>query len=624
MARAKVRFEEQQRLFSSEKEARWDFLEEDDVSRQSSAVPLHPSPLPHRENPSHVQQGDHHRHNAHHEHQSDKHQQNQPAEPTSPNSVIETPMSPERRGAPGHYTHTQHVDPRIYNNSIDRFHESTLTSLSPGGTLRSPGGREVKRNDKGMLSSPGGTVRADLVQSPRGTIRAGVMKDNWMEGGWHPLTREQLRKGGHAPQKERGAWFTSGVEDFEKDVKGIEKEQRRVNFVLRNRHDHHRLSTSHQQVIAIGRMDTLGLESDWGGLLGGHVTRQSLLRGLSVIITLADCVVLAYREAYRNPYHPVGYNASGKRGDASGESLYGWGGEGTADAYFNKAMVGWLVWDILVSTFISAEISARHWHVIDEYMQKRQQGQDAVRAAREVAAAEKAATLGEEEDKQSAEELEAEIKDLESDLKVLNHEYNVKMLSTKPANLSQTILGRSVEDKAALAAKKSQINNCIQSLSAARQTLEALQKEERDCVHKEYVMTLKRREIEDTLHSKKQELTSAQRKKGTVTSINNVTEFLNSPIRYSRKTQEQTLAIEKLKSEIFEIERTLEIWRELHGEPQWTAIGSRPINSRWMPNPTRDETPSCCSAVSEIHREPIFQGYLRRKGQIQHCQSPSF
>jgi hypothetical protein len=52
------------------------------------------------------------------------------------------------------------------------------------------------------------------------------------------------------------------------------------------------------------------------------------------------------------------------------------------------------------------------------------------------------------------------------------------------------ILGKSVENKAALAAKKSQMNYSTNSLSNAKQALDALHQEEHDCVHKEYVMTL--------------------------------------------------------------------------------------------------------------------------------------
>ena len=176
------------------------------------------------------------------------------------------------------------------------------------------------------------------------------------------------------------------------------------------------------------------------------------------------------------------------------------------------------------------------------------------------------------EDKRSAKRLlEAEIQQLESDLKVQTHEYNIKVLSIKPADLVRMILGKSVEGKAALVAKKSQMNYSTNSLSDAKQTLDALHQEERDCVHKEYVLTLNRRDLEDSLQCKKQGLTSAQHEKATAT--RNVPQFLN-PILYFRPSHQKTSAIEKLQVEISDIERNLEIWRELHGESQGSS--SRP------------------------------------------------
>ena len=127
------------------------------------------------------------------------------------------------------------------------------------------------------------------------------------------------------------------------------------------------------------------------------------------------------------------------------------------------------------------------------------------------------------EDKRSAKRLlEAEIQQLESDLKVQTHEYNIKVLSTKPADLARMILGKSVEGKAALAAKKSQMNYATNLLSNAK----------------------------DSLQCKKQGLTSAQHEKATAT--RNVPQFLN-PILYLRPSHQKTSAIEKLQVEISDI-----------------------------------------------------------------------
>ena len=145
-----------------------------------------------------------------------------------------SPESPERRGAPGHYPHTAHR--RHHEHQVDLHYESTLPALSPSGILRSPGGRKLTRGDNGALSSPGGTVRPGIVASPGGTVRLGVLTDNYVDGGWAPLTREQLRKGGFAQGRERAARFADEVADSASSAEISEKQRRHHHFVLGRRY----------------------------------------------------------------------------------------------------------------------------------------------------------------------------------------------------------------------------------------------------------------------------------------------------------------------------------------------------------------------------------------------------
>jgi len=153
--------------------------------------------------------------------------------PDLPESPL-SPESPERRGAPGHYTHTAHR--RHHEHKVDLHYESTLPALSPSGIMRSPGGRELTRGDNGALSSPGGTVRPGVVALTGGTVRLGVLTDNYVDGGWAPLTREQLRKGGFAQGRERVAHFADDVANSASSAGNSEKQRRHHHFILGRRY----------------------------------------------------------------------------------------------------------------------------------------------------------------------------------------------------------------------------------------------------------------------------------------------------------------------------------------------------------------------------------------------------
>jgi len=464
------------------------------------------------------------------------------------------PDSPERRGAPGHYTHTAHR--RHRESTVDRHHESTLPSLSPSGTLRSPGGRELARDNNGALSSPGGTVRPGVVASPGGTVRLGVLKDNYVDGGWAPLTREQLRKARLAPGKERAARFADDfVADSASSTGSSEKKRRHHLFVLGRRLDHHRLSTSHQQLLEVGHTGTLELDADWGGLVGGLVTRQSVLRFLSCVVTLVDCVVLANREASRNPYHPTAFNPRVvSPASPEGAKGYGWGGAGTAHAYFETSMLAFLVWDVLVSAFITAEVWGRLWQdVIAGFLQRRRQRLAEAREARLAAQAAEEEASRAAQDPRSADELASVIEQVEAELKATRVEQDVKLLATKPTDLEQWIMGRSAEDKEALAEIQGRIDSHVAVLTDAQRALETLRRAESDRTREAYVMTLSTHELQATIRDKTKHLKSVRREPGA-----SVYFFV---LRW--KSKEQKLAITKLEAEISELTLNLQLLQSL-------------------------------------------------------------
>ena len=515
-------------------------------------------------------------------------------------SPLESPLSRAARGAPGHHIHTNlaHQSPR--RHPVDRHHELRLPAYSPGGTLRSPGGTELFCDDDGVLSSPMGTVRPGMLASPGGTVRPGVLKDNWVEGGWAPMTREQLRKGdGVAKGKER-AWFAGDVKDVADSVASSAQARRLHDFILARRSDHHRLSTAHQQLIAVGHTGTTGLESDWGGLQGGHLTWQAALRFVSCLITIVDSVVLANRPASRNPYHP-------RESDAQGAQAYGWGPakKDASGAYFDVSLLAFLVWDILVSAAITAEILGRHWHIPAGYVARwRQHGwrlrrgqrwdaetgmrsdvtwywEDSLERAQRLAREAEAEESGEVEEVLSAEELESRIKDEEERLKVLRHELDVLLLSTKPASLVQMLLvGRNAEDKAQLKTKRGEIVDGALALANAQQALSTLRQGEAEQVHLHKVLTLNPQELEHSLKHAVLELKVARRQRGDA-----------NYLLFRRKTREQTQAILSLETKVTELTSDLELLRTHRAESTSASGGGR------------DSKPGspCGSEAAELH-----------------------
>ena len=79
-------------------------------------------------------------------------------------------------------------------------------------------------------------MRPGIVASPGGTVRLGVLTDNYVDGGWAPLTREQLRKGGFAQGRERAARFADEVADSASSAEISEKQRRHHHFVLGRRY----------------------------------------------------------------------------------------------------------------------------------------------------------------------------------------------------------------------------------------------------------------------------------------------------------------------------------------------------------------------------------------------------
>jgi hypothetical protein len=425
--------------------------------------------------------------------------------------------------------------------------------------------------------SPNGTVRPGVMVSPGGTIRHEVLKDNWVEGGWNPLTREKLRKEGNAQGKDRVSWFADDLDDESKDgSKGTP--MNRQHFILSRRRDrdHLRLSTSHRQLVAIGHTGTQGLDTDWGGQLGGRVTRRAVLRILSCVVVLIDCMVLAIRDVSRHPYHKPGYNPKGILGYsrtvvvntskwsaslnttahyidtvADFHSGYGWGEPRTVDAFLDMSLLGFLLWDLFVSVVITAEICGRHWHIVSSYLERRRQRRMAELAAR-LAEVEKKRADEEEEDLRSAAELQAEIDAHEERLKGLRHELQVKKLSTKPATAMQMILGRSLKDKQALQVIRSEIDLHVSQLTITQQRLTALQELERMKDREAFVLTQHPHDLENSLQQSAQVLKMAKREKGAV-----------NYIILRLRSHEQTINIKRLEAEVAEIKANIELLRTL-------------------------------------------------------------
>jgi len=313
-------------------------------------------------------------------------------------------------------------------------------------------------------------------------------------------------------------------------------------------------------VLEIGYTGTLELDTDWGGLVGGHVTRQSVLRFLSCVVILVDSIILANREASRNPYQPAAFNprvvSPASSSGANGTRVYGWGGAGAAHGYFDTSLLSCLVWDVLVSAFITAEILGRLWQDViaghlQHYRQRLQKANEARLAEQAFQAA--LAAKKAEPDPRSAEELESDIEVLEAKLTATREEMDVKLLATKPVDLFHWIKGRSAEDKMALAEIQGRIDGHVAVLTKTQGALEALRQKDRDSRQKAYVMTLSTRDLQATIREKTVLLKRARCERGAAVYFYVV--HLTS--------KEQKLAITKLEAEISDLTSNLELLQSL-------------------------------------------------------------
>ena len=149
-----------------------------------------------------------------------------------------------------------------------------------------------------------------------------------------------------------------------------------------------------------------------------------------------------------------------------------------------------------------------------------------------------------------AEELEALIKDTEEKLKVLRHELDVKILSTQASSVLEMITGPNAADKAALAAKREQIADGVQTVSKARKDLSALRQADAERAHQEHVLTLNPFELEHSLRHARLELKAAKRERGAA-----------NYLLFRRKSREQARAIESLEEKIENLSYDLELIR---------------------------------------------------------------
>ena len=556
----------------------------------------------------------------------------------SPVAELESPMSPERRkleGYPGHHTHTLNQPRPWSRHRIDRHHEATLPALSPGGTLRSPGGREVTRGQGGRLMSPNGTVRPGVLATPGGAIRPGVLQDNWVEAGWKPMTKADMRKIVDTEAGERGRgehpWFVDDSDGGQESPGTGAWENRRDHYVLSRRADHQRLSTSHAQVVAAGVTGTRGLDSDWGGVVGGKVTPQAVLRCVTCAIFVVDCVILGNQAASRNPYHPknynpkaiLGYNRSlevkvsrwSERANstqhyldtvAAFEEGYGWGSPGQLDAYYDTSLVGFLIWDILMSMYLTAEICLRYWPYVSAIFERRREQhaeRRALEAQSKINEQEKEGFQRNDVEPNTAavteHELELQIAALEDELKEFQHQLDIQKLATRPMNLTQLIIGRSERDRKMLAGIQADVVGHTDKLSATRECLKKMQQDEEDRKRAAFVLTLDEVVLERELQQTSKMLRKAQREEGA-----------RNYLVVRRKSQEQQQEVERLQTQVAEVTRNLELLRQLRPKSD---------NHESVSSAT-DAGSGFSSSATEVHvaGEESRVAFVQRKRELEH------
>ena len=282
---------------------------------------------------------------------------------------------------------------------------------------------------------------------------------------------------------------------------------------------------------------------------------NSVLRFVSCVITLTDCVILANRESSQNPYHN------------QETTQWGWGEEGSKGAYYSASFLAYVVWDTLVSMAITIEIVARHWHIPANYFKKRWQ---VVQDAQEVTGlqCEGAAAAAEEgeaqEDRRTEDELQrledelfrlevSEIQRLEDEVQTHKKALQIKQLATRPANFSQQLFGKSPKDRAMLAEFEARELDAHVRLGAAQQALAHRRAHARETQRATHVRTLNPRDLRDTLAQKTAKLARTQKTQhGRLASV------------FSRQNHsKQAQAMRLLEAEIAEIVGDLALLRRL-------------------------------------------------------------